>query len=245
MMRAHVILGLLCLIAFHCFSQFNDTTNYYTNYTSTGVINKTNEGSSYILNNSIRFNIYKNSFSLNTTNSWIFGEQQDNLTNNDFISVADVNLFKNDRHIYYWGLVNFEKSYSLKTNFRFQTGAGIGYYLIDRESFVLQLSNGLLFEKSDLHDTENGTFDYETLRNSFRLKFRVVAIKDFLTIESSDFLQHALTDRKDYIIKSVSTLSMKLYKWLSFSVAVNYNKLNITKRENLLCNFGLTVERYF
>ena len=97
-------------------------------------------------------------------------------------------MFKSERHIYYWGLVNYEKSYSLKTNFRFQTGGGIGYYLIDRKDLVLQLSNGLLYEKSDLFDSETSSFDYETWRNSFRIKIRIVAIKDLVIIESSDFL---------------------------------------------------------
>ena len=227
-----------------CFSQFNDSTNYFLNYTSTGIINKTNEGNSYVLNNSIKFNIYRNSISLNTTNSWIYGNQAGNLTNNDFVSIADLNLFKNHRHIYYWALANYEKSYSLKTNYRMQVGGGIGYYVIDRKNFVLQISDGILYEKSDLFDTEAGDNDYETARNSFRVKFRYV-FGEIATLDNTNFLQHAFSDRKDYIIKSNTTLAIKLKKWLSFTVALNYNKLNITKRENLLCNFGLTFEKYF
>src|SRR5688572_3271901 len=99
-------------------AQFNDTTNYYVNYTSTGIINNTNEGNSYVLNNNVRFNVYKKHILLNTTNGWVFGEQWDVRTNNDFTSVADINLFKEERHVYYWGLANYEKSYSLKVNYR-------------------------------------------------------------------------------------------------------------------------------
>jgi hypothetical protein len=226
------------------FSQFNDTINYYANYTSTGIINKTNEGNSYVLNNQIKFNIYKKSVSLNTTNSWIYGQQLENVTNNDFFSVVDLNLFKSERNIYYWALGNFEKSYSLKINYRLQSGLGIGYYLIDKQNFVLHISDGILFEKSDLYDTEIGDNDYRILRNSFRIKFRLL-VKDIFVLDNSDFLQHSLSDRKDYIIKSSTTLSLKLRKWLSFTIALNYNKLNLTKRENLLCNYGLTLERYF
>jgi hypothetical protein len=233
-----------CLFHIEAFSQFNDTINYYINYTSTGIINKTNEGSSYVLNNNVKFNVYKKNISLNTSNAWIYGKQQNNLTNNDFTSVYDVSLFKSTRHIYYWALAGFDKSYSLKINYRLQSGAGIGYYAIDRKNFVLQLSDGVLYEKSDLFDTETNKLDYETLRNSFRLKFRIIT-GNILTVDGSDFLQHALSNRKDYIIKSTTNLSIKLRKWLSVVIALNYNKVSITQRENLLCNFGLTVDKYF
>jgi hypothetical protein len=141
----------ICCYTF-CSAQFNDSTNYYVNYATTGIINKTNNGSSYVLNNAVKFNFYKKHLSLNTGSSWIYGKNQMNLTNNYFMSSADINLFKSQRHIYYWGLSSFEKSYSLKINHRLQTGAGIGYYIIDKKDFVLQLSDGILFEKSDLFD---------------------------------------------------------------------------------------------
>lgn len=233
------------MIHITCIAQFNDTTNYYFNYASTGTINKTNDGNSYVLNNALRFTLYKKNFSINTFNSWIYGKQQHQLANNDFSSTLDFDLFKTDRHIYYWGLVNYEKSYSLKIDHRLQTGLGIGYYVIDRKNFVFQVSDGILYEKNDLENAEGLTnTGYETYRNSLRLKFRIV-YDDIITLENIDFLQHSLTDRKDYIIKSTTTLSVKLVKWLSVTLALNYNKLNVTHRENLLLNYGLTVSRYF
>jgi hypothetical protein len=227
------------------FAQFNDSINYYVNHTSTGIINKTNDGSSYVFNNALKFNIYKKNYSLSTTNSWIYGENQNNKTNNDFTSVFDFNLFKTQRHIYYWGLIIYDKSYSLKINNRLQSGLGVGYYIIDRKNFVLQISDGILYENNDLYDSETGgNPDYQILRNSFRVKFRLVA-KEIFILEGSDFLQNSLASKEDYIIKSNTSLSIKLRKWLSFTTAVNYNKLNRTGRENLLINFGLTMDKYF
>lgn len=237
------IVGLLVL-TIRGFSQFNDSTNYYVNFTGTGLINKTNEGDSYLLNNSVKFNIYKRSVSLNTANAWVFGEQKDNLSNNDFSSVVDLNIFKNRRHIYYWALASFDKSYSLKINNRWQTGAGIGYYLIDREAFVLQISDGILYDNSDLYDTQTDKHDYSIARNSFRIKFRLTLNQRFV-VENTDFFQHSLRDKKDYIIKSTTNLSIKLRKWLNFTTAITYNKLSVTRRENLICTFGLTLENYF
>lgn len=125
-----------------------------------------------------------------------------------------------------------------------QAGAGAGYYVIDRERFVLELSDGLLYEKGDLQDTETSKNDYSIVRNSFRIKVRLLAT-NILTLDNTDFLQHSLADKKDYIIKSNTTLSIKLKKWLSFTSALTYNKLSVTDRENLTCTFGLTLENYF
>jgi hypothetical protein len=243
-MRSYLFVLIVFLVSGPVVAQFSDSTNYYLKYSSTGIINKTNEQNSYVLNNSVRLNFYKKNFSINTTNGWIYGKQQHRLANNDFISTIDFDLFKTDRHIYYWGLVNFEKSFSLKIDNRIQAGLGLGYYLIDRESLVIQVSDGILYERSELTAPENLETYYETARNSLRVKFRYV-FKDHLSLENINFLQHSLEDKKDYIIRSTTHLSVKLYKWFSISANITYNKLNITSRENLLVNYGLTFERYF
>lgn len=240
-----IFFGALMLMSCDSLGQFNDTVNYYINFASTGNINKTNEGTSYLLNNNFRYSISKKSISLNTTNSWMYGKQLGNLTNNDFFSGLDFNLYKTLYNFYYWGLGSYEKSVSLKINHRLQTGAGIGYNLVNRKNTLVILSDGILYEKGDLYDNpETGTNEYEIFRNSFRLKFRVI-IREIIVIEGYDFLQHALSDRKDYIIKSNTSLSVKLKKWLSLTSAVTYNKLSATGRENLLVTYGISIERYF
>lgn len=116
---------------------------------------------------------------------------------------------------------------------------------MNRENTLVILSDGILYEKGDLYDNpETGNNEYEVLRNSFRVKFRVI-IREIVVIEGYDFLQHALSDRKDYIIKSNTSLSVKLNGWLSLTSAVTYNKLSATGRENLLITYGISVERYF
>jgi hypothetical protein len=225
-------------------AQFNDSTNYYINLTSTGIVNKTNTGKNYVLNNVLRYNVYKKSVALNTANSWIYGKNQEGRTNNDIASGLDVSLFKNEHHIYYWALANYERSFSLRLNHRLQTGAGIGYYLLDREDFTIQVSDGLLYETSDLYDTEAGTNEFEIVRNSFRVKFRFLFWK-VVTLEGWDFLQHSLADKHDYIIRSNTNLSVRLKKWLSITVALTYNKQSVTERENLLLNYGVTLEKFF
>jgi hypothetical protein len=243
-MKYWLIVVLAVLPYFELSAQFNDSTNYYVKYNSTGLVNKTNEQDSYLFNNSLRFSFYKKNVSVNTLNSWIYGNQNHELSNNDFLSVLDFDLFKTKKHLYFWGLINYEKSYSLKIDNRFQGGGGLGYYLLDRDDFIIQVSDGLLYEKSNLVAQEGLNNDYETMRNSFRLKFRFTFHNRF-TLEGVDFLQHSLSDKHDYNIKSSTHLSVKIWKLVNFTIAANYNKLNLTSRENFLMTFGLSLEKYF
>jgi hypothetical protein len=227
------------------FGQFNDSVNYFLKHSSTGIINKTNDRNAYVLTNALRFSIYKKNISFNTSNAWVYGEQQGKVSNNDFSSTFDFDLYKTKRHVYYWGLLNYEKSLSLNIVHRFQGGLGLGYYVIDRDDFVIQISDGILYESSELYPQEGlEQSNYETYRNSFRLKFRFL-IKDVISLDGIDFIQHSLKEKKDYIIRSNTNLSFKLYKILSFTVSLTYNKLNATSRENFLLNYGLTIEKYF
>jgi uncharacterized protein DUF481 len=225
-------------------AQFTDSTTKYIFYGATGVINQTNDGDSYVLNNNLRFNIRRKDVSLNAGTSWIYGEQNDNRTNNDFNSSLDFNLFKTFKHFYYWGLATYEKSFSLKINDRAQVGLGIAYNFVEKKDFFFNLSEGVLFEKSDVFLNDTTRERNTILRNSFRIKYRWI-IKEFVTLDGTHFLQNSLKEGSDYIIKSNSNLTFRLYKWLSFTTSLTYNKVNNTDRENLLLTFGLTAEKYF
>lgn len=242
-MKRLFLFFMLCR-AFTGMAQFNDSTHYYVSYGSTGIINQTNDGKSYVLNNNFKFNVRKKSISLNATNSWIYGQQDRNLTNNDFISSLDFNLYKGPRHFFYWGLLNYTSSFSLKINDQLQTGAGGAYDIIDRKFAYLNVSDGLLYEKSNLLLNDTTRDVYSTARNSFRLRFRF-EIQQLFVIDGTSFVQNSLSHSSDYIVKSITNFSVKLRKWLSFTTSVNYNRLNRTQRETLLLNFGLTAEKYF
>ena len=144
---------MVCSVIVH--SQFNDSVFHYINYASTGIINKTNDGDSYVLTNALRFNINKKSVRLNSTNSWIYGLQQQRLTNNDFNSILDFNLYKTFPHFYYWGLANYDKSHSLKIIDRIQAGLGVAYNVIDKPNTWINISDGILFESTNLRLTDS------------------------------------------------------------------------------------------
>jgi len=225
-------------------AQFSDSTTRFVSYGSTGVINKTNEGDSYVLNNNVRFNIRRKDVSLNAMAGWIYGEQNDIRTNNDFTSSLDFNLFKTFKHFYYWGLSTYEKSYSLKINDRFQAGVGVAYNFIEKKNLFVNLSEGVLYEISDVNLNDSTRERNTILRNSLRFRYRWVIVEK-ITFEGTHFIQNSLEDKHDYILKSINSLNFRLYKWLNFTTALTYNKVNKTDRENLLITFGLTAEKYF
>lgn len=226
------------------FCQFSDSVNHYIGYAATGTINKTNDGNSYVFTNALKFNINKKDIAFNSTTNYIYGQQRRRLTNNDFSSALDFNLYKTFPHFYYWGLAGYDRSYSLKINNRLQSGLGAAYKLIDKRTGSLNLSDGILFEYGDINANDTTRRVYRIFRNSLRIRFRWV-IRELVILDGNNFLQSSLSDGNDYNIRSVTSLSFKLVKWLNFTTAANYNRLHATGRETLLITFGLTTDKYF
>ncbi len=181
---------------------------------------------------------------LNSSNKWLYGEQNNKLTNNDISSVLDFNLYKTFPHFYYWGLLIYNSSYSLRVNNQLQGGLGIAYNVIDKTRLVVNLSDGIIYDYSDIN-LEDGTREvYGTPRNSFRLHVKW-NVKDRLIFSGNGFLQNSLEYSDDYIIKSDASLAIKLKKWLSLTSTFSYNEMSRTKASNLLVTYGITIEKYF
>jgi len=177
---------------------------------------------------------------LNTSNTWLYGKQNKDLSNNDFSSTLNFNLYKTLPHFYYWGLLNYNTSYSLKINHQLLAGLGIAYNIVDKENFYVNISNGILYDKSNLLTNEI----YHTYRNSFRIQYHF-SFKELIVFDGNNFLQSSFDRKEDYIIRSVNRLGIKLRKWITLNTSLNYNKMNITNRENLNLTYGLTLDKYF
>lgn len=226
------------------YAQFNDSTFYLVKHATTGIVNRTNENSSFAFSNALRLGISKKRIALNNSSNWIYGQQQKRLTNNDFSTELDFNWYTKRRKFYYWGLGTYEASYSLKVNNRTQAGLGGAYSFVDSKYLFINLSNGILYEFADLKLTDSTNDVYSTFRNSFRFRFHYV-YKDRVIIDHVSFLQNSLSKQADYIINTNTSITFKLSKWISLTSALKYNKVNRNKRENLLLTFGLTAEKYF
>lgn len=240
-----LIFNFLLLNNVSCYSQFSDTIDYYIATNLAGNINKTVAGTNYLFNNGAKFSIQKDRLAFNTNNNWLYGENSGKLINNDFISSTDFNLYHSPQSRFnYWGLANYTSSFSLKINSQFQGGAGVAYKLINMESMMLRISDGVLFESSNvvLNDSVNQT--YNTIRNSLRLQFRY-KFKKLLSFESASYWQPSLTYSNDYIININAGLNVKLLQWLSFTSKINYINISRTQRENMLITYGIVMEKYF
>jgi hypothetical protein len=228
-------------------AQFNDTLHYHATFSSTGSINRTEDGNSYLLNNSFGFGVKKKeNLTLNLTSSFVYGKQNDDLTNRDFTTSFTANLFKYIpfKHSFYWALVNYNSSFSLKINDQTQVGAGLAYSVIDKKNVYLNFSDGVLYDQSNLMLKDTVHDIYNTYRNSFRLQFHFL-IKDILVIDGTNFLQNSFQWGSDYIIHSNTSLTLKIKKWIGLTTALSYNKMNRTGSENLLFTYGLSIDKYF
>jgi uncharacterized protein DUF481 len=243
-MRKYLQLLLIFLCGKSLHAQFSDSVQYYAGFTSTGTYNRTNTSGYYLLNNGFKFSARKKAVRLNSTNKWLYGRQDDVLTNNDVSSAWDVNLYKTLPHFNYWGLLIYNSSYSLKVNNQLQAGAGIAYNVVDRKMIVVNLSDGLIYDYSDLNLTDSTREVYGTPRNSFRIQVKW-NVKERLIFSGNCFLQHSLQDVNDYIVKSDLSLSVKLKKWLSITSAYSFNKMTRTRTENIFLTYGITIENYF
>ncbi|MFD1256421.1 DUF481 domain-containing protein [Mucilaginibacter terrae] len=239
-----LIILLFLQTAYTARAQFNDTTNYHVIYNSTGSVNRARDGNAYLLNNGLRFEVKKKSVAFNATNSWVYGKFNGDLTNNDFSSSIDFNLYKAIPHAYYWGLVNYNTSYSLKINKQLLAGGGIAYSIYDRPNAYLNVSNGILYDLSDINTNDTTREVYNTYRNSFRVQLHFV-IGNLITLDSGNFLQNSLNRKGDYILRSTFGLGFKISNWLNLNSNLSYNKISRTQSENLLLTYGLKVEKYF
>lgn len=240
-----VFLLLSVFVSAVTMAQFNDSTFHYINFTGSGSLNKTTDGTSYMFNNGAKFGYEKKKFALNSGVNWIYGEDQVKRTNNDYAAFVDIDVLKSHKPIYFWALANFEKSLSLKLLNRFQTGLGVGYQFKIAADKIIILSDGILYENSSLTDLDQyGRSHYQTYRNSFRLKYSFT-FNDRFKISGNNFLQNSLSDKTDYIIRLNNSVALKLIGALSFVSSVSYNKLNLNGNENFLFNYGLSFERFF
>jgi Protein of unknown function, DUF481 len=261
-MLKHLRLSLLFIIVFQTtwktsYSQANDTTRFHVSDTtraldtihyhlaiaSTGSLNQSGNLNTYLMNNAVRLGAVHRLFSANLFGSYVYGLADHVMTNNDVLVSFDGNIYQQHTKFFYWILVNYTSSYSLKIKGLFQSGAGIAYDFIKTKENRLTLSDGVLYEKDNLYlDT---AYDiYSTYRNSFRLAFKWTIINK-LVFEGSNFIQNSFSNSDDYIIRSNLVLLFNLNKWLSLTSTFVFNRFNRTNQQNLLLTYGLRIEKDF
>lgn len=226
-----------------CFAQYSDSIHHRLQVSSTGNLNRTVDGQSYLFNNAVNFGIRKKKFEFNASNGWVYGSNTEKLSNNDFTSTLDFNLYQTPR-FYYWGLGAYTTSYSLNINNRVQGGLGVAYDFFDSEDIRLNISEGALFEYGEVMIPDSSMRYYHIIRNSLRLKF-MYRVEDRFKISASGFWQPSFEDFNDYLLNGDLTISWRLYKWINLSAGAKYEKVTLTNRENVLLTYGIVLERFF
>jgi len=248
MHRSYIVKKLLLLFAvvqcaWTCTGQYSDSTHYYTGLIATGSYNKTDGTQTTLFTDKLNAGVRKKIVTLDFDNTWVYGEQQKALTNNDFSSLFNCDIHKLFAHAYYWGLGSYVSSFSLKINRQVQAGAGVAYNFIDHKKVKFNLSDGVVYDNSDilLNDTVRDV--YSTVRNSARVMF--TCDTGILKLTATALFQNSFEMRSDYVVKVDAAVTVKVMKWLSFTAAYSYNRFNRTDRENTLFTYGLTLEHYY
>lgn len=243
MKRLLTALALLfpCIVTF---AQFSDSIHHKIVVKSTGSFNKTDDGLTYLFNNGVNYSYQNKDFTFNSNAAYVYGNTPEQLTNNDFSTSVNFNYDKKTNKIYYWGLVNFTSSYSLKVKEQLQSGVGAAYKFIENKKTYFAVSDGFLYERSNIIQEDETDLGYQTIRNSFRVQFST-QYKELLNFKSVGFYQPSLTYGGDFIINANATLGIKVWKWLNFTTSVTYNNVSRTQRENLLFTYGLVAEHFF
>jgi hypothetical protein len=174
---------------------------------------------------------------------YLYGQQGPKQVNNDLTGVWDLNLYKENSKIYGWGLLTYNRVYSLRINNQLQTGVGLAYDFLDSKRLQLNVSDGFLYDFSDVQLQDTIRDVYQTIRNSLRVQYRLTAGN--ISLRTAAFIQNSIYKQSDYIFKAEVSLAYRIKKYLSLTVQGNYNHMNRTGKETLFVTYGLTYERYF
>lgn len=236
---------LLTIPAQKTFAQFSDSVHHRVKVAASGTFNRTSDGVTYLLNNSANYSVKKQRFVMNANTAWLYGSNPAKLTNNDVNSSLDFNVYnKKNPDFYYWGLVNFTSSYSLKINEQIQSGLGLAYRVINREGLMFSVSDGLIYERSNIIQPDSNELRYQTFRNSLRLQLNY-KYKDIIIITGAGFWQPSLQYANDYIITTNLNIGFKIWRWVTLNTTLNYNIVSRTEKENFIITYGIVFERFF
>lgn len=216
---------------------------------SNGSLNITPTSRNTLLNNQVHYGYKKDALEFNINTKWIYGNNREKLTNNDFTGSLDGNFYYDKgKRLNSWVLGSFISSYSLNIFNEYQMGFGVAYSFFDGQKnkhIYLNVSDGFLWEKSNFLNKEGERDEYFTIRNSLRVQLKLIALQKKLLFESNTYWQPALNMPKDYNLRTVNVLNIPLWKFLSIQTKLEYNYITRTQKENTLLTYGIGTQFLF
>lgn len=203
----------------------------------------------YLLNNQIAYSFTKDNIELNSNAKWIYGFNNAGLVNNDFNGGLDGNFFHDkEKRFNSWVLGSFISAYSLRILSEYQGGVGVAYLFFDgnkNKIFTLKISNGIILEESQFYNPEGVKSNYNILRNSLKVNFKLLLFRKRITLDSGTMWQPALNHPNDFNFRTSATLNIPIWEFLSLQTRYEYNFITRTKRENTLLNYGIIAKFIF
>ncbi len=223
-----------------------DTLQYKLGLANTGILNHTRLTNAYTISNTVKFSVKGRKTELDAGANYTYGVTDNELVNNDVTANLSGNRYVfADRRYYIWAIGAYESSYSLGVASRTQAGAGVAWSPIDSPRAYVNFSEGVLVENSNIKQSDNTTITQQTLRNSFRFRFRFASAENRVVFEGTNSIQNSFKDFNDYILRLNNSLTVKVYKGVGLTAAAAYNKVTATDRENLLLTLGFKVDYVF
>jgi hypothetical protein len=182
-------------------------------------------------------------FKLATSPSYIYGQQNGLLAENEFFVDLRTNLFY-EKRFYYLAFTSFEKSNLRKIENRFIGGAGVGYRLIKKERTTLSVTNVLLYEKTDFILNEKFP-DRNLWRNSTRISGEYSFNDSKFSLSHILFIQPIITEN-NFRWNGNLILKYQLSKQLSLRTTMenSYESIVVPGRANndFRWTFGIVFE---
>lgn len=231
---------LLFFISKKIAAQPNDSAKFHSLKANLGgTINRTAEGFAYLLQHNASYQYREARNAVNVRGQHIFGQSLGQVTNRDYNFGFDYNRFLNEnRRWYVWFLGAYNSSYSLRVLSQWQAGAGIALNVIDRSDMWLNVSNGIIYEYSEIVDASEAIINYNTPRNSLRINFGG-KFQDRIEYKTLHFWQPSLRHANDFIFTSNSSISYQIWNGLRFQLSFIYNKVSKTAKENMVFTYGI------
>ena len=221
-----------------------DTTKFHITYSSTGSYNKTQSSNSFLFNNVLDLLEKNKSIAFNLSGTYLYGRQNSITSNRDISTILNFDYFKSPpiKNSYYWCLLEYSSSLSLKVNTEKQFGFGFAFILINNPTARLTFSDGVIYDQNNVL-LNNLNINHDVIRNSFRIRYHFL-INNIFNLAGLTYYQTSL-EKNDFIIKSTQTAGVKLNNWLSVGSSLTFNKYAFIQRENLLLTYGLIVDKSF
>ena len=74
MKKLFVLISIL-VCGIKTFAQYNDSTHYHTSFSSTGNINRTQDGNSYLIANALNLGVHKKDIEFSLASNYVYGRQ--------------------------------------------------------------------------------------------------------------------------------------------------------------------------